>query len=194
MLASWRKSYDKPRRSIKKQRRHFANKSLYSQSHGFSSGHVWLWELDHKEGWALKNWCFQIVVLEETLKSRLDSKEIKPVNPTGNQPWIFFGRTNAEAPILWPPDAKNLITGKDPDAGKDRGRKTRGRQRMRCGMASLTQWAWVWANSRRYWRTGKPGVLQSMGSHRVGCCLATEQQQHTKCLKVGLRCMWQGLR
>ena len=125
MLASWRKSYDKPRQSIKKQRQHFANKGLHSQSHGFSSGHVWLWELDHKEGWALKNWYFQIVVLEETLKSCSDSK-IKPVNLIGNQPWIFIGRTNAEAPILRPPDAKNLITGKDPDAGKDRRQEDKG--------------------------------------------------------------------
>ena len=92
-----------------------------SQSYGFCSSHVPMWELDHKEGWALKNWCLQTVVLEKTLESPLDCKEIKPVNPRGNQPWIFIGRTDAEAEsaILWPPDAKNWLIRKDPDAGKD---------------------------------------------------------------------------
>ena len=87
----------------------------------FSSSHIQMWELDHKEGWALKNWCFQTAMLEKTLESPLDSKEIKPVNPKGNQPWIVIGRTDAEAetPILWPPDGKNGLIGKDPDAGKD---------------------------------------------------------------------------
>ena len=98
---------------------HFANKGPYSQSYGFSSSHVWMWELDHKEGWVLKNWCILTVMLEKTLESPVDSKEIKPVNPKGNQPWIFTGRTDAEAPILWPPDAKGQLIGKDPDAGKD---------------------------------------------------------------------------
>ena len=119
MLAPWKESYDKPRHCIKKQRHHFANKRLYSQSYGFSASHMRMWELDHKEGWALKNWCFQSVVLEKTLQSPLDSKDIKPVNPKGNQPWIFIGRTDAEALILWPPDAKSWLAGKDPDAGTD---------------------------------------------------------------------------
>ena len=94
---------------------------LYSQSYGFSSSHVWMWNLDHKEDWALKNWCFEIVVLEKTLESPLDCKKIQPVNSKGNQRWIFIGRTDAEAeaPILWPPDAKNWLTGKDPDTGED---------------------------------------------------------------------------
>ena len=107
--------------SILKSRHYFADKGLYSQRYGFSSSQVCMWELDHKEGWAPKNWCFQTVVLEKTLESPLDCQEIKPVNLKGNQPWIFFGRTDAEAeaPILWPPDAKNWLTGKDPDAGKD---------------------------------------------------------------------------
>ena len=106
--------------SILKSRHHFANKGPYSQSYGFSSSHVWMWELDYKEGWSLKN-CFQTVVLETTLESPLDCKESKPVNPKGNQSWIFIGRTDAEvgAPILWPPDAKSRLIGKDPDAGKD---------------------------------------------------------------------------
>ena len=121
MLGPWKKHYDHPRQHIKKQRHCFASKGRYGQSYGFSSSHVWMWELDHKEVWALKNWCFWSVVLEKTLESPLDCTEIKPVNPKGNQHWIFIGRTDAEAetPILWSPDAKNWLTGKDPDAGKD---------------------------------------------------------------------------
>ena len=98
---------------------YFANKGPCSQSYGFSSSQVWMWELDYKESWMLKNWCFWTVVLEKTLESRLDCKEIQPVNPKGNQFWIFVGRTEAEAPIHWPPDAKNWPSGKDSDAGKD---------------------------------------------------------------------------
>ena len=94
----------------------------------FSSGHVWMWELDYKENWAPKNWCFWTVVLEKTLQSPLDCKEIQEVHPKGNQSWIFIGRTDAEAetPILWPPGAKNWLIGKDPDAGKDWRRKEKG--------------------------------------------------------------------
>ena len=111
--------------SILKSRYHFGDKGPYSQSYGFSSCYVWMWELDHKEGWVLKNWCFWTVVLEKTLESPLDSKEIKPVNPKGNQSWIFIGRTDAEAEtlILWSPDVKKWLTGKDPDAGKDWGQE-----------------------------------------------------------------------
>ena len=106
---------------LKKQRHYFADKGPYSQSCGFSSSNVWMSELDHKEGWAPKNWCFWIVVLEKTLESPLDGKEIKPVNPKENQLWIFIGRTDteAEAPKFWPPDVKSQLTGKDLDAGKD---------------------------------------------------------------------------
>ena len=117
-LAPWKKSYDQPRQHIKKQRHHFADKDLYS-SKLFSGSHVWMWELYHKEGWVPKNWCLQIVVLEKTLESPLDSKKIQPVNPKGNQSWIFIRRTDAEAPILWPHDVKGWLIGKDPDAGKD---------------------------------------------------------------------------
>ena len=133
MLAPWKKSYNQPRQHIKKQKHYFANKGSSSQSSGFSSSYVWMWELDHKESWALKNWCFWTVVLEKTLKSPLDCKEIKPVNLNGNQSWMFNGRTEAEAeaPILWPPDGKNWLTGKDPGAGKDWRQEERGRQRMR---------------------------------------------------------------
>ena len=117
----------------KKQIYHFADKGSYSQSYGFSSSHVQMWELDHKEGWVPKNWCFQTVVLEKTLESPLDNKETTSVNPKGNQSWIFMGRTDAEAEtaILWPPDTKNWLIGKDPDAGKDWGQEEKGQQRMR---------------------------------------------------------------
>ena len=116
------------RQHIKKQRRYFANKGPSSQGYGFSSGHVWMWELDYKESWALKNWCFWTVVLEKTLESPLDCKEIQPVHPKGDQSWIFTGRTDAEAetPILWPPDAKSWLIGKDPDVGKDWGQEEKG--------------------------------------------------------------------
>ena len=106
---------------LKKQRHHFALKSLSSQSYGCFSSHVWMWELDYKESWAPKNWCLWTVVLEKTLESPLDCKEIQPVHPKWNQSWIFIGRTDAEveAPILWPPDAKNWLIWKDTDSGKD---------------------------------------------------------------------------
>ena len=121
MLPPWKKSYDKPRQHIKKQRHYFANKGLSSLSYGFSSSHVWMWELDYKESWVPKNWCFWIVELEKTLESPLDYKEIQPVHPKGNQSWIFIWRADAEAEaaILWPPDVKNWLNGKDPDVGKD---------------------------------------------------------------------------
>ena len=119
-LASWKKSYDQPRQHIKKQRHYFVNKGPSSQGYGFSSSHVWMWELDYKESWVLKNWWFWTVVLEKTLESPLDCKEIKSVHPKWNQFWIFTGMTDVEAetPILWPPDTKNWFIGKDPYAGK----------------------------------------------------------------------------
>ena len=103
--------------------RDIANKGPSYQNYGFSSSHLWMWELDYKESWALKNWCFWTVVLEKTLESPLDSKEIQPIHPKGNQPWIFIGRTDVEAetPIHWLPDAKSWLIWKDPDAGKDWG-------------------------------------------------------------------------
>ena len=116
------------RHHIKKQRHYFANKGPSSQSYGFSSSHVWMWNLDYKESWATKIWCFWTVVLEKTLESPLDCKEIKPVHPKGNQSWIFIGRTDAEAktPTLWPPDVKSWLIGKGPDAGKDWGQEEKG--------------------------------------------------------------------
>ena len=127
MLAPWKENYDKPRQHIKKQRHDFAEKGLFSQSYGFSSSHVWMWELDYKESWALKNRCFGTVVLEKTLESSLDCKEIKLLNPKRNHSWIFIGRTDAEAetPILWPPDVKKWLIWKDPYLGKI-GRREKG--------------------------------------------------------------------
>ena len=118
---SLEEKYDQPRQHIKKPRHYFANKGPSSQSYGFSSSHAWMWELDYKESLALKNWCFWTVMLEKTLESPLDSREIQPINSKGNQSWIFIGRTDAEAeaPILWLPDANNWLSEKDPDAGED---------------------------------------------------------------------------
>ena len=128
MLAPWKKSYDKPRQHIKKQRHYFADKCPLSQSYDFSSSHIRMWELDHKQSWTLNHWCFWTVVLEKILESPLDCKVIQPVNPRGNRSWIFIGRTDAEAetPILLPHDAKNWLIGKDPDAGRDWGQEEKG--------------------------------------------------------------------
>ena len=154
--------------SIVKSRHYFANKGPSSQSYGFSSGHVWMWELDYKENWALKNWCFWIVLLERTLESPLDYKDIQPIHPKGNQSWIFIGRTDTETPILWPPDVKNWLTRKDPDAGTDWRQEEKGMtEDEMVGWASPIQWTWVWVSSGSWWWTGKPGVLQFMGSQRV---------------------------
>ena len=114
--------------SYLKARHYFANKGLTNQGYGFSSGHVWIWELDSEESWAPKNWCFWTVVLEKTLESPSDCKEIQPVHPKGDQSWVFIGRTDAEAetPILWPSDVKNWLTGKDPNSGKDCGQEKKG--------------------------------------------------------------------
>ena len=136
---------------------------LHSMPHFFvTSLALWMWELVLKEHLMPKNWCFQIVVLEKTLESPLDSKEIKPVNPKGNKPWIFIGRIDAEAevPVLWPPDVKSWLIEKDPNAGTDWGQEEKQVTEMRW-TASLTQWTWVWANSRRYWRTGSLACCSS---------------------------------
>ena len=117
------------------------------------------WELDHKEGWELTNWCFLIVVLEKTLESILDCKEIKPINPKGNQPLIFIGRADAEAPILWPPDAKSQLTGKDFEGREDWGQEEKG-----VTEDEVDGWHHRLDEHEFEWRTGKPGVLQPMGS------------------------------
>ena len=122
----WQESYDESRQHIKKQRHYFANKGPSSQDYSFFNGHVWMWELDCEETWALKNWCFWTVVfLEKTLESPFDFKEIQPVHSKGDQSWVFTGRTDVEAetPVLWPPDVKSWLIWKDPDAGKDWGQE-----------------------------------------------------------------------
>ena len=129
-----------------------------------------MWELEYKESWAPKNWCFWTVVLEKTLESPLDCKEMQPIHPKGNQSWTFTGRTDAEAEvlILWPPDTKSWLVGKDPDAGKDwRWEKKGTTEDEMVGWHHWHLWTWVWVSSGSWWRTGKPGVLHSMGSQRV---------------------------
>ena len=153
MLGPWNESYDKPRQNIKKQRNYFADKGLDSQSYSFSNSHVQMWEANHKEGWALKNWCLRIVVLEKTLESPLDWK-IKLVNPKRHQPWILIGRTDAEAEA---PSSNTLATWcEEPPHWKRPWCWERLRTRGKGGdrgwdgwMASLIQWTWVWANSER---------------------------------------------
>ena len=172
-------SYNKLRQNIQKQRHHFADKGTYSERHGFSSSHVWLWELDYKESWALKNWCFSTVVLEKTLERvpwtarRSNQSILKEINPEHSVEGLmlkmklqYFGH------LLWSTNSFEKRwcwewwkAGEGEDRGWDG------------WMASLTQWTWVWISSRRQWRTEKPGVLQSMGSQRVGHDWATEQQQ-----------------
>ena len=164
---TWKKSYDQLRqhikKHIKKQRHYFANKGPSSQSYGFPSSHVWMWELHYEESWALKNWCFWNMVLEKTLESPLDCKEIQLVNPKGNQSWIFIGKTDAEAetPILWPPDAKSRLIGKDPDA-----RNERLRARREGAAESEMVVSHHWLNGHEFEKT--PGG--SGGQRSLVCC------------------------
>ena len=156
------KSYDKLSHHIKKQRHYFGNKVSSSRSYGFSSGHIWLWEWDHKEGWALKSWCFWTVVLDKTLESPLDCKEIQPANPKRNQSWIFIGRTDAkaEAPILWPPDASSWLIRKDPDARKDWRQEEKGTTEN-----DMVGWH-HWLNGHEF----KQSLGDGEGQGGVACC------------------------
>ena len=162
MLTPWKESYDQPRQHIEKQRHYFANKGPSSQGYGFSSGHVWMWEVDYKESWVLKNWCFWTMVLEKTLESPLDCKEIQPVHPKRNQSWVFIGRTDVEAetPILWPPDVKSWLIWKDPDTGKDWGQEEKGMT-----VDEMVGWH-HWLNVHGFGWT--PGVGYGQGS--LVCC------------------------
>ena len=180
MLAPWKKSYDKPIQHIQKQRHYFVYKCQNSQSCSFPSSHVWMWELDNKKDWALKNWCLQTVILEKTPESLLDSKDIKSINTKGNQPWIFIRRTDAEAeaPTFWPRDVKSWLILKDPNAGKD----------WRQEEKRITEdeiVGWHWENSRRFWRTGKPGILQSMSCKELD---KTEQLNNNKQVYSSILC------
>ena len=166
--------------SVLKSRCYFTDKDLYNQGCGFPSGHVQLWKLDRKEGRTPKNGCLLTVVLEKAPESLLDSTEIKPVNLKGNQPWILVRRTDAEdeAPIIWSSDVNSQLTGKAPDAGKDWGQKEKRVSEGDGWMASLMQWTWNWANFGRWWGMGRPSVLQSPGSQRVGHWVTEQQPQH----------------
>ena len=162
MHAPWKESYDQPRQHIDKQRHYFANKVLSSQGYGFFCGHVWMWELDCEEGWALKNWCFWTVVLEKILASPLDCKEIQPVHSEGDQPWDFFGRNDAKAEtlVLWPPQVKSWLIGKDSDAGRDWGQEEK-------GMTEDEMAGWHdWLDGREFEWT--PGVGDGQGG--LACC------------------------
>ena len=181
---SLEENYDKPIEYIKKQRHYCADIGLYSQRYGFYRSHVWMWELDHKESWAPKNWCFWTVVLAKTLESLLDCKEIQPVHPKGNQSWIFTGRTDAEAetPILCPPDSKNWLIGKDPDTGKDWGQEEKGMTEMVGWHHQLSGHGFGWI----------PGVGGGQGG--MACCSSwgckewdmTEWLNWTE--QIGIRC------
>ena len=172
---SLEESYEKPRHSVYKALYmeyiyHFTHKVPYSQSFGFSSSHVWMWELDHKESWAPKNWCFWTVVLEKTLESPLDCKEIQPIHSKGDQSWVFFGRNDAKAPILCPPHVKSWLIGKDPDAGRDWGQEEK-------GMTEDEMAGWHhWLNGRESEWT--PGDGDGQGG--LACCDTTERLNLTE--------------
>ena len=172
MLAPRKKIYGQPRQHIKKQRHHFADKGPSSESYGFSSSHVCMWELDYKESWVPKNWCFWSMALEKTLEGSLDCKDIQ----AGNQSWIFTGRTDAEAELqylaTW---CEELTHWKRPWCWERLNAGAEGDDREWDGwMASPTWWTWVWVGSGSWWWTGKPDVLQSMGSQRIEHDWATE--------------------
>ena len=181
MLTPWKESYDQPRCILKSR-----DITLPTEVHlvkaffGFSSSHVWMWKLNYKESWVPQNWCFWTVVLEKTLENPSNCKEIQPVHPKGDQSWVFIGRTDVEGgtPILWPPDAKNWLLGKDPDPGKDWGQGEKGTTKDE--MVWWHHWLnrrWVWVNSGSWWWTGKPGVLQTMGSQWVRHDWVTERTE-----------------
>ena len=180
MTASWQESYGKPRQCVEKQRLHSADKGPCSQGYGLLSGHVQLWELDCKEGRVPNNWCLWTGELEKTLENPLDRKGIKAVHLKGNRPWILIGQTDAEAeaPIFWSSDEKQPTHWKSLwclERLKVEGEE--GIKGWDAWMESPIQWTWTWANFRRWWGTGRPGVLQPVGLQRVGHNWTTEKQQ-----------------
>ena len=174
MLAPWKKSYDQLGQHIKNQRYYLTNKGPSSQTYDFSSN-VWMWELDHKAIWAPKNWRFWTVVLEKTLEGPLDCKEIQPVHPKGNQSWIFIGGTDSEAPILWPPDAKRRLIGKDPDTGENWRQEEKG-----ATDDEMVGWH-HWLNGHEFEQA--PGDGEGQGN--LACCspLGHEESKTTEWLK-----------
>ena len=176
MLAPWKKSYDQPIQHIKKQRYYFANKSPSSQSYGFSSSHVWMWESDHNENWVPKNWCFELWCWRRLLRvpwisRRSNQSIIKEISAEYSLEGLMLKlKLQYFDHLMWRTDSLEKIL----MLGKIEGRRRKGRQRMRCWMASPTWWTWVWASSGSWWWTGKPGMLQSLGSKRVGHDWATE--------------------
>ena len=172
MLAPWKKSYDQSRQHIQKQRHYFANKGPSSQGYGFSNSHVWMWELDCEESWAPKNWCFWTVMLEQTLESPLDCKEIQPVHHKGNQSWIFIGGTDGEAetPIRWPLDAKSWLIRKDPEAGKDWRQEEKGT--IEDEMAGWHHWL---EGRESEWT---PGVGYGQGGLAMLWCIRSQRVGH----------------
>ena len=172
MLTPWKESCDQPKQHIKKQRHYFVNKGPSSQSYGFSSSHLWMWEFDYKESWAPKNWCFWTMVLKKTLASPLDCKEIKPVHPKGDQSWIFIWSWNSNTLVTW---CEELTHFKRPWCWERLRAGGEGDNRGWDGwMASLTQWTWVWVDSGSWWWIGRPGVLRFMASQRIRHDFATE--------------------
>ena len=176
MLTPWKKSYDQPRQHIRKRRHYFVNKGPSSQGYGFSNGHVWMWQFDYKQSWVKKNWCFWTVVLEKTLESPLDCKEIQPVHPKGDQSWVFSGGLMLKLKLLclatW---FEELTHWKRPWCWERLRAGGEGDDRGEDGwMESLTRWTWVWVDSWSWWWTGRPGVLRFMRSQRVVRDWATE--------------------
>ena len=177
MLALWKESYDNLGSILKSRDIYFVNKGPNSQSYGFSSSHVQMWEVDHKEGWVLKNWCFQTAVLEKTLESPLDNKEIQPGHPKGNQSWILLEGLKLKLQYFGHLMRRTDSLEKDPECWERLKAEGEGDDRVWDGwMALRTWWIWVWASSLSWWLTGKFDLLQSMGSQRVSHDWVTETE------------------